>query len=118
MPRTLISLVSLSVAVLLVAAPSAAAKKSPSTERDRLWSVFDQHWEWLLKEHPELATRRGDYRYNDRWTDSSLAAIEAREKYHRELLARMKAFQRARLEPADQLNLDLFIHNLEREIEG
>ena len=38
-----------------------------------------QYWERQLREFPELSTWTGDNRYNDRFTDLSLEAIERRK---------------------------------------
>ncbi|HSX65017.1 MAG TPA: DUF885 domain-containing protein, partial [Pseudoxanthomonas sp.] len=44
-----------------------------------LHQLFAEEWERGLRENPENATYSGDNRYNDRWTDYSLAAIAHRE---------------------------------------
>ena len=71
-----------------------------------------------MLESPEFATMVGYPGQNDRWTDESLEAIAARK---RELPAALKALDsvdRARLNPSDQLNYDLFRKNTEQAIEG
>ncbi|GAA4798763.1 DUF885 domain-containing protein [Lysobacter hankyongensis] len=75
-------------------------------EGQRLHDFFAQEWERGLRERPEGASFQGDLRFNDRWTDQSLAAIAGREAADREALATLKRFDRSRLSPADQLNYD------------
>ena len=60
---------------------------------------------------------QGDNRFNDRWTDFSLAAIAKRQDEDRAALAKLHAIDRKGLAPADQLNYDTFEWELERNIE-
>jgi len=55
---------------------------------------------------PERASEIGDTRYNDRWTDRSLAAILARQAADRAALERLRAIDRAALAADQQLNYD------------
>jgi uncharacterized protein (DUF885 family) len=102
--------------LLLLSARSSAAPTP--TDRDRLWAMFDEQWEWRMRESPELATTLGDDRYDDRLEDNSLEAIAKRKDHQREMLERAKAFDRTRLSPEDRLNLDLFIYPLNQEVSG
>ncbi len=56
-----------------------------ATATEKLHRLFDEDWERILRDYPEYATFLGDARYNDRWTDLSLAAIEARDAADRVL---------------------------------
>ena len=96
----------LAVLVLLAAAPPAARAKPSASEQ--LHQLLDQDWERGLKDYPEYATFLGDARYNDRWTDWSPAAIEARNAADRAVLDRLAKIPRDKLPPADQVNYDLF----------
>lgn len=79
--------------------------------------LFEEEWEWVMREAPTFASSLGDRRYNDRWTDLSLAAIERRQQHRVETLARLRRIDRARLPAADRLNYDLFRKDLEDDIE-
>ncbi len=83
-----------------------------------LYALFDTEWEANLKDNPTFASFLGDKRYNDRWTDSSLAAIEKRQQHRIETLAALRKINRAELSAADRLNHDLFRKDLEEAIEG
>lgn len=99
-----------SASILLLAAFLSFAgglRAQPSDEGQRLNAFFAEQWERGLRERPEGASFQGDLRFNDRWTDQSLAAIAGREAADREALATLKRFDRSRLSPADQLNYDL-----------
>ncbi|HSK71445.1 MAG TPA: DUF885 domain-containing protein [Pyrinomonadaceae bacterium] len=84
----------------------------------RLYALFDSEWEWRLKESPTFASSLGDRRYNDRWGDQSLEAIERRRKHRLETLEKLKQINRAELSVQDQLNYDLFRKDYEESIEA
>lgn len=96
------------------ATPAAAASSRASQTLHRL---FDEEWERSLRESPEGASYRGDKRYNDRWTDDSLAAIEAREAADRAALQRLKAIDRSAVSADDRLSYDVMAWQLERAVE-
>ena len=100
------------LALLLVSAPAISQQKNAA-----LHQLFEQEWQRGLSDYPENASYSGDTRYNDRWTDMSLAAIGAREAADRAALAKLQGIGRAALSPADQLNYDTFEWQLTRNIE-
>jgi len=87
-------------------AERAAAGQTPAAKQ--LYDLFERSWEAELAADPQSATYLGDTRYNDRWTDLSLAAIEKRVAADRATLESLKAITRAALTPAEQLDYDLF----------
>src|ERR1700719_2553159 len=66
------------MAAVAYAAPStsAAAGPAPADAKNQLESLYEAEWQRWLREDPTLATSVGDPRYNDRWPDLSLAALE------------------------------------------
>jgi uncharacterized protein (DUF885 family) len=82
-----------------------------------LHQLFDEEWERGLRENPVNASYQGDKRYNDRWSDASLAAIEASQAADRKALERIRAIDRTALAPADQLNYDTFLWLQEKAVE-
>jgi uncharacterized protein (DUF885 family) len=100
------TVVSLAVLMLLAAAPGAALARPSASEQ--LHQLLAEDWERGLRENPEYGTFLGDARYNDRWTDWSLPAIEQRDAADRAVLDRLGKIPRAKLPPADQLTYDLF----------
>jgi uncharacterized protein (DUF885 family) len=95
-------------------APPAAAQGGEARSLNRL---VEDEWEWTMRESPTFASMLGDRRYNDRWPDASVQAIERRQQHRVQTLASLKAIDRARLQPADQLNYDLFRKDLESDAE-
>src|SRR5213592_3117482 len=84
----------------------------------RLQDLLASEWEYGLKESPTFASHLGDKRYNDRWPDVSLAAIERRHKHRQETLATLAKIDKQKLSPADQLNYQLFQKDIAEEVEG
>ncbi len=116
----MIRIVSTFALVLLLASPLQAHREpapAQSAEARALHALFDAEWERGLRESPESATYRGDSRYNDRWTDLSLAAIGRRQAEDRAVLARLGGIDRNRLSPADQLNYDVFLWQLQKSVD-
>ncbi|MGQ0815334.1 MAG: DUF885 domain-containing protein [Gemmatimonadota bacterium] len=84
----------------------------------RLHRLFDLDWERTLVEFPEYATYAGVRGHNHRWTELSGAAIARRKTAPEDVLRVMRAIDRTRLSPADQLNYDLFKRAAEFALEG
>jgi uncharacterized protein (DUF885 family) len=82
-----------------------------------LHEFFNKEWDYTMEQNPEEASTLGDRRWNDRWADASLAAIEKRRQHSLDALAQLKKIDRQKLSAADQLNYDLFQKDLETDIE-
>ena len=82
-----------------------------------LQHFFDAEWEWNLERDPTWASLLGDRRWNDRWEDASLDAIERNHQHRVEALERLSAIDRAALPPRDQLNYDLFQRDYAQAVE-
>jgi len=65
--------------------------KSLDARRQELKKLVAEEWEYVMREYPEFATIVGDYRYNDRWSDGSLAHVEQTKKDEQKWLARFEA---------------------------
>jgi uncharacterized protein (DUF885 family) len=116
----MIRIVSTVALALLLASPLQAHRETApalSAEARTLDALFDEQWERGLRESPETASYRGDPRYNDRWTDLSLAAIARRQAEDRAVLARLRGIDRKRLSPADQLNYDVFLWQMQKSVD-
>ncbi len=82
-----------------------------------LHDLFNVEWEYDLQQSPTRASSLGDRRWNDRWTDLSLAAIKSRHEHDLDVLKRLAKIDRSKLSSADQLNYDLFKKGYETDIE-
>ena len=79
-------------------------------------AVFDEQYESDLRNFPERATAFGDYRYNDKLADHSLAAIAEHHKTDEAFLARLKAIPTTGFTDQDQLSHDLMVRVLQQRI--
>ncbi len=94
------------------AAPAKTAASSPAERSALLKKLFAEYWEFALRESPERATSVGDKRYNDRWTDYSANAVNARLARENELILRLGAVDTSGLSEADQLSSQLLLRSL------
>ncbi len=85
---------------------------------DEFAALLEESWEWQLSENPVFASRLGDRRFNDQWSDLSLEAIEDRFEQRRIFLRRLRAIDSSLLSETDQLNYDLFRRRLENSIDA
>lgn len=109
----------LSIPLAAAAAQPSASAATPTRNAatQALYALFDEEWERDMRESPEEASYRGDKRFNDRWTDMGMAAIQARMEGDREALRRLRAIDRKALSASDQLNYDVFVWDLEKAVE-
>ncbi len=101
----------------MLCATALAAKESPAANAatQALHQLFAAEWEYTMQQNPTWASTMGDRRWNDRWDDQSLAAIERRYQHGLAVLEQLKGIDRAQLSPADQLNYDLFQKDYEQD---
>jgi uncharacterized protein (DUF885 family) len=104
-------------AILCLVNSTHAQTRAPQTPAQQLHALFDAEWKYGLEQNPTNASQMGDRRWNDRWPDRSLGAIEKRHQHDVALSQRLAAIKRARLSPADQLNYDLFKKDLDADLE-
>lgn len=103
--------------LLLLSAPIFAQDVKPVAERLAAQNeLFEEQYQSDLQNFPERATAFGDYRYNDRLTDHSLAATQQRHQTDLEFLSRLKAIPTASFSAQDQLSHDLLVRALEIRI--
>jgi uncharacterized protein (DUF885 family) len=104
---------------LLVAVAGSVFAQNPKPVADRVAAqnaLFDEYYETDLRNFPDRATAYGDYRYNDKLADYSLAAIVQREKTNEGFLARLEAILSTGLSDQDQLSHDLLVRVLQQRI--
>jgi uncharacterized protein (DUF885 family) len=114
------SLVSAAIAVVVAAGVASLHAQKPS---DSLASrvaaqnaIFEEQYESDLRNFPERATAFGDYRYNDKLADYSLAAITERHKTDEVFLAKLDAIPTAGFPDQDQLSHDVMARVLQQRI--
>lgn len=94
-------------------------QQSGSRETSRyLHDLFEQEWEYTLRENPTFASSLGDRRYNTSWADNSLSAIQKRHEHNLAVLRELDNIQFEDLSQFDQLNYQLFRRRYETRVEG
>src|SRR6266498_150766 len=106
------------LAAVLWSFPLYAAEADTSGKPAQLKQLLAAEWEYELRESPEFATSIGDYRYNDRWGDASLAHIQPQKRDLQRWLTKFQAFDPAGLNEQDKLSLQIMVRNLKERIEG
>jgi uncharacterized protein (DUF885 family) len=103
--------------VSLVGWTALSAKTSSLDERVAAQNaLFDEQYESDLAARPETATAYGDYRYNDKLNDYSLAAINQQHAHDADFLARLKAIPMAGFSEQDRLSHEVFARLLEQRL--
>lgn len=100
--------------------PAAApASTATASAQQQLEQIYAQYWQAALERNPLRATFIGDPRYNDRLPNTlSPAYRDASKAFAALWLERVKAIDPANLDPRARVSYDVFVNNLEGEIEG
>lgn len=80
-------------------------------------ALFEEQYQSDLSLHPERATAYGDYRYNDRLADYSLAAIETQHSIDEGFLTRLQAIPTDGFAEQDRLSHEVMQRALQRRNE-
>lgn len=104
----------------LLAGLAHAGNGAPDVDSRRaaLNSLIQEQWDHTMRTSPEWASLIGDKRFNDRWSDSSQAAIDADIRADKAFLKRFEAIDTSGLPLQDQLNRDLMVRKLRQSNEG
>lgn len=81
-------------------------------------SLFEEYYQSELKAHPERATACGDYRYNDRLDEYSLAAINSQHASDQGFLRRLESIPTGGLPDQDTLSHEVLRSTLRQRIEN
>ncbi len=100
------------LAVMLFTAPTSLF----ADEAAALQTLFDEAWEYDLREDSLWATHVGEHRWNDQLPDVTAPATRRRLDQKREFLKRLEAIDRDALTPPDRMNRDIFARLLRDEI--
>ena len=116
--KSAIKSLALAIAVTLAAAAHAAPASDVATRVKALNALLAEQWEYSLKESPEFATILGDYRYNDRFSDVTLAHAQQEKKDAQAFVVRFKAIDTSGFSEQDRLNQELMVRQLQDGIRG
>ncbi|MFC4764182.1 DUF885 domain-containing protein [Dyella koreensis] len=111
---------SLMGSVALASAEPAAkpAQADVATRVKALNALLAEQWQHSLENAPEFATILGDLRYNDRWSDTSLAHVAAERKVTEGFLKRFEAIDTTGFSEEDKLNQQLMVRQLKDNLRG
>ena len=107
---------SLVILSLVVGAMVLSAQSPPA--REQLHALFDRTWQWELSESPTTASTLGDLRWNDRWDDVGLAALERRQAHRQGVLRELAGIPRESLPPVDRTHYDVFKYQYATTVEA
>jgi uncharacterized protein (DUF885 family) len=94
----------------------AAATGGVDARRDALKKLVAEEWEYEMHESPLAATFFGDYRYNGKLDDFSVAAVLRQDKASRDFLARLDKIDTSGFPEQEQLNKALLERKLRQGI--
>jgi uncharacterized protein (DUF885 family) len=113
------------LALILIACGSLAACASTGSSQGTVESrlaaqnaLFEESYEYSLKTHPERATAYGDYRFNDRLDEYSLAALQDEHASDEGFLARLNAIAITGFSEQDALSHQVLARTLEQRIKN
>lgn len=87
-------------------------------DSDGLQALFDEAWEFQLRENPTFATSVGRHEYDDRLESVALEDLERRAAFWRDILKRLQSFDRNALPRRQQINYDIFRRQVEDRIQS
>ena len=97
-------------------ATTAASAADVATRVKALNALLAEQWQHTMESAPEFATMLGDLRHNDRWSDMSLAHIDAEQKVTADFLKRFEAIDTGGFSDSDRLNQQLMVRQLKDSI--
>jgi uncharacterized protein (DUF885 family) len=95
-----------------------AVMASLDLRRQELSRLLGEEWEYEMRESPESATVYGDYRYNDRWSDASLAHVRQQRADLQNWLSRFQRIDASDFPEQERLSQVLMVRNLKIQVES
>jgi len=95
--------------------PAVAAEPRPSSP---LASLLAADWSYHLSRSPTFASILGDRRWNDRWDDLSLEALELENQHDLAFLKKLGPVAKGKLSDTDRLNAELIARDHQERIDG
>jgi len=93
-------------------------KANLEARRKELSRLIAEEWEYEMRESPQTATTVGDYRYNDKWDDASLAHVSKQRKELRKWLARFESLNTAGFPEQERLSQTMMVRSLKERVEA
>ena len=93
-----------SVLVLALLLPLLTEWVEAQSTAQRASALFDEYWQYQLRENPLQATGAGDHRYNDRLPSMTVQDIARRAGAYRGLLTRLNQLNVSELSASDRIS--------------
>ncbi len=114
----LLGSVTLASPVCAESATQSTAKADVANRVAALNALLAEQWQYNLKNSPEFATMLGDLRYNDRWSDASMAHLAVERQAAEDFLKRFEAVNTTGFADSDKLNQQLMVRQLKDQLRG
>lgn len=102
--------------IVLLCLASCGYCSDANTATRQLHKLFDEQFEFSLRENPVFATTYGDHRFDDKLSQVSMEDIHRRNEQSKLFLARLESIDRSELTKKDKLNYDIAKRLLEDSI--
>ena len=96
----------------------AADTNELNARKNQFKKLLADQWEYELREQPEFASVIGDYRYNDRWEDISLAHVQQKKRDLQDWLSRFEAVETSGFPEQDRLSQALMTRGLKQQLKN
>lgn len=106
--RTFIPLLTIAIATIA----------SAQTANEQFEKLLEDDWDWTMETFPTYASYVGVPGYDDKWTDITMEAINARRDYPKEQLRKLNEISYEGLSVENQLNFDLKMRETQLSIES
>lgn len=106
----------LSLVTTTVMSLNTADNTSLDARHNELKKLLADEWEYEMRESPEFASIIGDYRYNDRWSDASLAHVQQTKRDLQNWLSRFEAVDTTGFPEQEKLNQLLMARSLRQQL--
>src|SRR5262249_19583524 len=108
----------LAIAAVIGAGAHAAPAGDVAVRVKALNDLLAEQWEYQLKETPEFATILGDYRYNDKFSDLTIAHRRKQKSDAEAFVKRFEAIDTTGFAEQDRLNKELMLRQLDNGIKA
>jgi hypothetical protein len=110
------SVVAVALLFVLNAASVAQEPDKTSIDTGKANALFDEYWDWTLREYPHFATLFGDHRYDDRLRDESAPAVGKRKAFYLDFRGRLADLDTLRLPAQVRTSVQVLRFRLDRNV--
>lgn len=116
--RNLVCLSLLAVVISTSDDVRSAESEQSKAATEAFHQLIENEWQWTLRDDPEFASWLGDHRYDQRWQDLSLDAIQRRHEYRKSVLENLAKIDSTLLSKQDRVSYELFRGQYEDSVEA